>query len=757
MNSAFRHWLTGPLLLAAGLAAAQPAAFDDSDPAAVADESLNGAGAGAETGAGPDVGSETASAGVRVFEPAYYTEFDPTTARELVFRTPGFNMAQEDGGRGLSGVRSNILIDGMRPPPKGQSVEQQLREIPVDSVARIELIDAGARPDIDMQGYPQVINVVTVEDKPAYYEVVTQLHHAGTGELDQENASNVEVEGTGTFPAGVHELTLRGNYRDQDNKSPGEFVAIDPANPEQRISSINKWGRENYGFLVASDLVLPAASTMQITTGLSHWEQGSSPLMIGDGGGFEPVNQRSRNGGDNRDFSGEYYRPFGESNTLTLALVDSEYEEENASSLTEDGLVRASARVGEGGESAARVLVTQQLNPDLTVRSEATTAFNFFEGGFRLFENGVEIPVEGSQNRVEEDRNSVEGSVDWNFTERWTLQGSLGLESYDIVSADASSGKQTDPMGMFAVSYRPQSRTTWKFESTRDIGQLSFNQFLASSNLSSEIITAGAAALEPERFWVHTASYDRRFGDVGVVQISLSRQRTDNPVRQVALTDELIVAQNSAPETVDSLNARIEYPFERFGREELILALNGYLSDSEAIDPITLEQREVSGNTKRQLWLELRRDPGTGRLSWGASIGRSVQGANYAVRSISVDESSEEWGGHVEWEVIDGLKLRLNVDGPRWEDDSTSFYGAVREPGLTPSFVATSRQEIDRQASLTVEWRRRDHFEIRGSLSTRPEVINVETLYPYGSPTGTMQTMTFAETPRATLRFRFYR
>jgi outer membrane cobalamin receptor len=101
------------------------------------------------------------------FEPDYYVEFDPTTARELVFRTPGFNMQQEDGGRGLSGVRSNILINGMRPPSKGQSVEQQLREIPVHAVARIELIDAGARLDIDMQGYPQVINVVTVPDKPA--------------------------------------------------------------------------------------------------------------------------------------------------------------------------------------------------------------------------------------------------------------------------------------------------------------------------------------------------------------------------------------------------------------------------------------------------------------------------------------------------------------------------------------------------------------------------------------------------------------
>ncbi|NIQ97398.1 MAG: hypothetical protein GWN87_26910, partial [Desulfuromonadales bacterium] len=53
------------------------------------------------------------------------------------------------------------------------------------------------RLDIDMQGYPQVINVVTVEDMPAYYEVITQVEKAGTGDNNQENARSKQLEGTG--------------------------------------------------------------------------------------------------------------------------------------------------------------------------------------------------------------------------------------------------------------------------------------------------------------------------------------------------------------------------------------------------------------------------------------------------------------------------------------------------------------------------------------------------------------------------------
>jgi hypothetical protein len=111
--------------------------------------------------------------GIRVFEPAYFDEFDPTNTLEMVFRMPGFNPQERDGGRGLSDVRTNMLINGERPPPKGQSIRQQLREMPITRVEHIELIDAGARLDIDMQGYPQVVNVITWPDPPAYYEVTS--------------------------------------------------------------------------------------------------------------------------------------------------------------------------------------------------------------------------------------------------------------------------------------------------------------------------------------------------------------------------------------------------------------------------------------------------------------------------------------------------------------------------------------------------------------------------------------------------------
>jgi len=704
-------------------------------------------------------GDETEQAGVRVFEPLYYVEFDPVSALEMVFRTPGFNPQEQEGGRGLSGVRSNVLINGERPPPKGRSIRQQLRDMPIDAVVRIELIDAGARLDIDMQGYPQVVNVITVPNKPAYYEVVTQLQRTGTGDIDQENDDSTEVQANGSFSWKGHEFTMRGNYRDRGFQSPADIVSIDPANPVQRLSTVNKSTQDNNGIQIGADFVLPEKSALSVTARYSTFEFGRTPLIssITDPS-LSTVSQSGGNENSDQDWSAEYRRPFGGvGSNLMIAVVDTRRDELSRSTLVNQGVTRASLRSGESGESAARLLVTQAFSEQLTLRTEVTTAFNFFDGGFRLFENGVELPITGSSNRVEEDRHTIKGSVDWNLTSRWTMQGSVGVESYDIRSTDVSSGTRTDPTGNFAVSFRPQPRTTFSFESARDIGQLSFNQFLASSNLSSEILTAGASELEPQRRWTHTAKYDRRFSDVGVMRFELSRQVIDNPVRSVALTDSLIVAQNARPETLDRLQASVELPFERFGREDLVLEVSGMLASSDAFDPITGESRSVSGYTRRQWRTQLRRDPGEAELSWGASIGGSTTALNYSVRETDLSTIGNEWNAYVLWEPINGLRMRMEVQGPHWMETYSNYFGSVRSPGLDPTFVSNTLIEIDRSANFIIEWRRQEHFEIRGSIGTQPRIRTVETLAPFGDPLASQLLVNFAEAPRATVRFRVYK
>jgi hypothetical protein len=101
--------------------------------------------------------------------------------------------------------------------------------------------------------------------------------------------------------------------------------------------------------------------------------------------------------------------------------------------------------------------------------------------------------------------------------------------------------------------------------------------------------------------------------------------------------------------------------------------------------------------------------------------------------------------------------LRTELQGPRTTTFSSSFFPAVRAPGLDPSFIATTTTEMDQSGSFTVEWRRQERFEVRASLSTRPKIKTVESLTPFGDPMGTFLAQEFATTPRVNVRFRFYR
>ncbi len=96
---------------------------------------LTGAAYAQET---PAPAATTASADRLSYDTAYFAQFNPQTALEMVRQVPGFSLNGGDDRRGFSGAVGNLLIDGVRPTSKSQSLEDILARIPVDQVVRIE-------------------------------------------------------------------------------------------------------------------------------------------------------------------------------------------------------------------------------------------------------------------------------------------------------------------------------------------------------------------------------------------------------------------------------------------------------------------------------------------------------------------------------------------------------------------------------------------------------------------------------------------
>ena len=96
------------------------------------------------------------------FEPAYFDQFQPITASDMVARLPGFTIQDSSGGeRGLGQASLNLLINGRRPSSKSSDARDILGRIPAESVTRIDILDGDS---LDIPGLSgQVANIITTQ------------------------------------------------------------------------------------------------------------------------------------------------------------------------------------------------------------------------------------------------------------------------------------------------------------------------------------------------------------------------------------------------------------------------------------------------------------------------------------------------------------------------------------------------------------------------------------------------------------------
>ena len=115
----------------------------------------------AQSPAGP--APKAASDARQVFEAEFFRPYNPVTAFDMVSRVPGFEILDGVDRRGYGATAGNVLVNNERPSSKSLTSDQ-LKRIPAEGVARIELI-SGADSDADVRGQTQLVNVVLKDQK----------------------------------------------------------------------------------------------------------------------------------------------------------------------------------------------------------------------------------------------------------------------------------------------------------------------------------------------------------------------------------------------------------------------------------------------------------------------------------------------------------------------------------------------------------------------------------------------------------------
>ncbi|OLF81474.1 hypothetical protein AWH62_02045 [Maricaulis sp. W15] len=665
-----------------------------------------------------------AETGVAVYTPASFREYLPRNALDMVWQLPGFSLNGGDNVRGLSGAQGNVLIDGRRPPRGGGSVESRVRAIRVGDVVRLELIDAGAR-DVDMQGYPVLLNIVTTQRSAARTDGRIELEQRGNG--GERNSGELVASLSG----GRLELEARIDGLDESRIDFAEVRASTADEPFARASVDELTTRTRRNWQAMARFELDEANEFEFTLSTERREDTGEPTTEAQAaGGLIETGESS----SVARFGSARWRHILTRRLQMIGLVTRRQGETVASdSLFSGGSRSRSASLRETSETAARADLRWRPIDRLTAETGVTWASNTLEGASSASIDGVEQAIDGADARVEETRSAVLASATW--TPSSTVTATVGgrVEQFSLESSNqgGASLSLTDIAPRADLNWTLLEAWTLRLSTEREVGQLNLDQFLASTDLDNALNTAGASTLEPQRDWVHRVTLERRFGERDLLRLEAAARRTDNPVANVLDGDGSVRPANVGPESIDQLTAEFEFDLTRFGLDGLSVEGMATRRWSDRLDPLQGFARTTSGHRDHHVRLGLRQEWSDGRYVVAAKVEDKAPAMHYWLTEIRKEANglSVELDG--EWRHAPGWRSGIAT---RWRgdrEDRIYVFDGVRQSGNAPILVNTLDRAEGIHADIWSEWEIRRAAYLRLSLRTgrdRAGVSRVETL-----------------------------
>jgi hypothetical protein len=614
------------------------------------------------------------------YDAEYFSAFSPRTALDMVERVPGFALDEGEERRGFAGAASNVLIDGAAPAVKSEDVEDLLERIPARDVVRIDLI----RGDGANASSAQAVRVNVVR-RPS--------DGAGVWEASFERAGDGRVSPAGQASwsgrRGAVEYGVSAMFEDAHVPLDGEEFSFDAADAldERNVERIAEDERERR---VSGELTTPFASgALALNLSLAS-EDGrerhavSSFTALGADDGGETVYARELE--EIGEVGAMYTRIFGPWESEFAALItrrrlaeDETSEEFEAGGVFDEA--EREARDVESGETILRGGAERAFGDGAHVVFGAEAAFNTLDQRLVLTEDDgsgpTPVDVPGANVSIEEWRGEAYATFGWRAG-AWRLEASAAVEASRLTqTGDASNETELTYWKPSLQAVRPIGEDDQvRFRIYRDVGQLDFEDFAASAELSGGDVFAGNANLRPETSWRFEAAGDWRFEE-GALELTLFYWRIEDALDYIPVgtpPDLFDARGNIGDARLWGLRTAFELPVPIL--ENARLRVEGTWQESEATDPLTGETRPQSEIRESFISAEFRHDLRALDLAWGVDFERERLTPEFRFDRITDEADAQELELWIETTHFEGLKLRVfaaNLAGARETRDRRSF------------------------------------------------------------------------------------
>jgi hypothetical protein len=598
-----------------------------------------------------------------VYQRAWFSAAAATNAYEMLQRVPGFAIVDSDADvRGYGEALGNVLIDGARPASKRESIDELLKRIPASAVLRIELLRSGTA-GVDMGGHAVLANIVRAHAATA----------RGAVELGTEASTDGWAAPAGRVEYGRHwqdralDVALRYAPELDDDTGSGEIRTLPAGGGRAERESLDTRTTKGKGEATASWRQPLAGGTLTLDSALRGERERdatrTAPLEA-------PAHEtRVRKDEDTREteFGVRYKHGFGERTSLEFlaSRVDADLDSAEVSS---DGEGAESFEEDTGSsETIFRADVLHALGDHVTFNASLEAARNTLDSRARLGggEGGAEVALPGSRVGIAEQRYEAAAGMAWKAGDTLDFEAGLRLERSTIEQHGDSSLRRSFryPKPHVALRWSPDSGDRVRLSLSREVGQLDFEDFVASASLDTGSVSAGNAELRPDTCWRLATEWEHRFGPEAALTLGWTHDRIDDAVDRVLVvtTDDVFDAPGnigSGRRDVFSLDVSAPLQALRIPNGRIHASLQYH--DSSVTDPFTGESRRISEEKPVEGEIEVTGELPRWRTTWGVSIDHIAERES-KYRYDRIERKSEGAGWTVQAERRFGKRWRLRA------------------------------------------------------------------------------------------------
>jgi len=563
--------------------------------------------------AAPAAHAADGGSAVIVYRPDFFAAAHPTTAYDMIGRLPGFTFNDGGTARGFAGTSGNVLIDGQRPTSKTDDLQSVLSRIPASDVERIELIRGGA-PGIDMQGQTVVANVIR-KTADSTNIVVTASDNIWT--RTHETVPQVDVQfaqhsGDSTYEASA---TRYGNY--DDSVGFGFHNVTDVGTGTVMHQSAHNSGRGSGGGFTGAATVPLLGGQFKANLALQA-SPFHSAVAYAAPGDDQLITDKS--GSNNAELGLHWDGKIGNTELETLFLQRLGHQTD-ANESVETGDDELFASHTNTGESIARATLRYLPINTLTLEGAIEGAYNFLNGTSRFIDNGTNIPIPSGNASVNEKRGELFAQATWKISDKLMLEAGMRAELSTISEKGDVTQSRTFfyPKPRVVLTWSPDAQTQFRLRYERVLGQLDFNNFVASSNLSSTGVNAGNANLRPDQHEQFELSAERHFWEKGAIVVTLLHEKIKDVVDYIPITN--LSGTFDAPGNIgtgsnDQVDVELTLPLDKLGLSNGLIKATNIFRFSKVRDPETGDNRVISGERPQDIEWTLSQDIPSLKSTW---------------------------------------------------------------------------------------------------------------------------------------------